>query len=186
MPPNTFPILLRHGTTTAKPGFCIGQHDIPLSVEGKLAAQGITDRWPDNIERIICSDLCRAIQTAEPLVKRFGLSLEIEPQLREISFGEWENQSWDTLYQNHPKQMQRWGNNWLDEAPPQGESARDLYLRVSQWWQSLAEAQNPLSSTTVIVAHAGSLQALACHLQNQPLEQLFELDIKHCTPLQLV
>ena len=39
---------------------------------------------------LYASPLLRARQTAEPIARRTGLSLRLEPGFREISYGEWE------------------------------------------------------------------------------------------------
>lgn len=176
--------LVRHGATEPREDICIGQLDVSLSEDGRNAVVEVANRWPGELpRRLFCSDLKRARETAALLRSGQNIELVEEPRLREINLGEWQGRHWDDIHRSDPQQLQRWGENWATHAPPAGETASQLCDRVADWYDDL-QRQQPIS--TLVVAHAGSLAALACHLHRQPPARLFDYTFEHCAPLQLI
>ncbi|HYF51088.1 MAG TPA: histidine phosphatase family protein [Planctomycetota bacterium] len=61
-----------------------GHIDVPLNEAGREMARLLAGREDlSQVSRVLCSDMCRAVQTAEPLAKRLGLPIEREINLRE-------------------------------------------------------------------------------------------------------
>jgi probable phosphoglycerate mutase len=84
-------LVIRHGHAegNAEHRF-IGQTDVPLDDLGRLQARALANRLEANpIDRIVSSDLGRAIDTITPLAEAIGVSIERDPRLREIANGEW-------------------------------------------------------------------------------------------------
>ncbi len=84
-------LVIRHGHAqgNAEHRF-IGQTDVPLDDLGHLQAGALAARLQSTpIDRIVSSDLSRAIDTITPLAAAIGISIERDPRLREISNGEW-------------------------------------------------------------------------------------------------
>lgn len=174
-------LLLRHAACDNPAGFCLGQRDLPLSAAGEAQARELHRRWAGEWPtRVWCSDLRRARQTAELLLAGTGIRARPDTRLREIHLGDWQGGDWDSLYREQPQQLQRWGEHWLDEAPPGGESGRSLYRRVAEWAR---ECLDPDGEPTLVVAHAGSLRALACALDDRGPEHLFERSFSLCAPV---
>lgn len=177
-------ILLRHGLSEIPLDRCIGQYDAPLSPQGRAEVADLAAHWPHEApQRIFSSDLGRCAETAQIIAAAMNLPLCTDARLREISFGSWENTLWDDIYQADPALMTKWGEDWLNTAPPGGETVRELQQRVIACFTSICQAP-PLP--TLIVAHAGSLRALSCHLSCQPIKQLFDYQFKHAQPLKLI
>ena len=91
--------LVRHGETEWNLGQRIqGHRDMPLNATGLNQAQalavGLTEQ---RFSAIYCSDLQRARQTAEPLAKALGMTVNIEPELRERNFGCCEGQTFEEI-----------------------------------------------------------------------------------------
>ena len=171
--------LLRHAKASFSSGECIGQLDLPLSGEGEQQVRQLVANWPLQVPaKIYCSDSTRARDTALPIASALNIPCEFNPRLREIHFGEWEGQSWEQLYRDHPKLMARWGEDWINTAPPGGETGRQLYQRVSA-------ASRQIEPGSLVVAHAGSLRALYCALRAQPLKNLFQMSFAHAVPLEV-
>ncbi len=158
--------------------YCIGQWDVALTDKGRKQIETLARDWTAAIPgEIVCSDLHRAHETAQLISGHLDIPCSVDKRLREINFGDWENRSWDDIYRQDPLLMSRWGENWLDTCPPGGENVRQLYERVG-------ESLSQLSSNTLVVAHAGSLRAMRCHLLNTSPQQLFEYTFEHGVPLQ--
>lgn len=84
-------LIVRHGHAegNAEHRF-IGQTDVPLDEMGHLQARALADRLRAGpIDRIVSSDLRRAIDTITPLAEAIGVPIKHDPRLREISNGEW-------------------------------------------------------------------------------------------------
>ena len=176
--------LVRHGVTEAAAGMCVGQRDTPLSASGRIAVVEAGKRWPGQLpKRLFCSDLQRAHETAALLIDNRDIEPLVDPRLREIDLGAWQGRQWDDIHDSEPEQLARWGEAWLTYAPPGGETGEQLYTRVADWYSDLKLAERV---PTLVVAHAGSLAALACHLQKRSPEHLFDYGFEHCTPLQLI
>ena len=152
--------LVRHGEVDAEPGRCWGWTDLELADEAAtreaLAAQlGLLDPAP---ARIVCSDLGRARATARLLGELVGVEPEPTPALRELHFGVWEGRSWPEIEQRWPELYWAYMERWRERAPPGGESWLELVERVGHlWYEGLVARRSP----TVVVAHQGSLRALA-------------------------
>lgn len=177
-------ILLRHATCGAPPGHCLGQRDLPLDAPGREAVRALRQNWQQGWpERVACSDLARARETAERLVAGTGAAITRDPRLREISLGAWEGRCWDALYREQPSLLAHWGEHWLEVAPPGGESGKALFARVAHWYRDWQASGAP---PCLVVAHAGSLRALACLAQGRGPEALFDCHFEHCAPLSLL
>jgi 2,3-bisphosphoglycerate-dependent phosphoglycerate mutase len=68
-----------------------GQGDPALSPEGRIQAEKVCARLAAaDIDAIYVTSLRRTAETAEPLVRRLGIAAMVEPDMREVSVGEWE------------------------------------------------------------------------------------------------
>ena len=85
-------LLVRHGETDWNAdGRLQGHTDRPLSEFGRLQAQRLAEELEgEQLEAIYSSDLARARETAEIVSERLGLPVELNPDLREKDWGNWE------------------------------------------------------------------------------------------------
>lgn len=91
---------------------------------------------------------------ARLLAGQLGLPLRIDERLREISLGVWQGQAWSAIEARDSARLHAWLSNWIDVAPPDGESAMHLLLRLRSWWRELP------SGCHLLVAHAGVMRGL--------------------------
>ena len=156
--------LVRHTAPAIEIGRCYGSTDVPLD-ESTFAAElpEIARRLPDD-GLIISSPLTRCRRLAEAIAARRGhADVQIERDLRERSFGDWEGKQWDDIAHS---QINDWRDNFLDYAPPNGESVRALQTRVTAAWQRWSASQiTPL----IVIAHAGPLAVLRALMMNETL-----------------
>src|ERR1700684_516802 len=90
-------LLIRHGTTDMAGKLC-GSMDPPLNDVGRGQANDLVSLLRSrDIRLIYASDLLRAVQTAEYLSSDLSIPIVVRPDLREISFGEWEGRRWSEL-----------------------------------------------------------------------------------------
>ncbi|TGD24150.1 histidine phosphatase family protein [Companilactobacillus suantsaicola] len=133
--------LIRHGQTKAnvlkmKQGN-INTEITYLTKKGQQQAQNLAERFDISFaDRIICSPLKRAQQTAEILNQKYQLPITLDNRLREISYGEWDGQKNADLRKLHPNAYNEYWNDALPtykQYAPHGESFEDVIDRVSDF-----------------------------------------------------
>jgi probable phosphoglycerate mutase len=161
---------IRHGETDWNvEGRLQGRHDIPLNARGREQAAHSGAILRDLLARdnrdpaaldFIASPLGRARQTMELARGAMGLASDdyrVEPQLAEISFGDWEG---FTIAQLHSRDPQRIAARQQDKwhfLPPGGESYEMVAARMRDWYEALTR-------DTVAAAHGGTARGLIAHL----------------------
>ncbi len=148
---------MRHCAPQIAKGVCLGQLDVPLNADGRAHAQRIADEWSmPEPTWLVCSDLLRTQQTAEPIARRFGLTVKLDARLRELAMGEFTGRSWDEIYASEPETFARWGEHFISEGPPGGESYLSQQTRVCA---AFAE-YSVRPGSGLIVTHQGALRVL--------------------------
>jgi probable phosphoglycerate mutase len=137
---------LRHADTAwSREGRIQGRSDQPLLdnsfVEVPKAFRGM---------RIVTSPLKRCMQTAALLG---ALDAPREPRLVEMDWGDWEGHTLSDLRERLGEAMRDNEARGLDFRPPNGESPREVLLRVKTW---LREVNEP----TLAVTHRGVIRAV--------------------------
>lgn len=151
-------VLIRHAEFVKPvPGAYYGQSDLPLTEQGEAQARSLS-RWlkaiaPD-ISRIECSDLKRAVRTAELALP--VCQPELNHSLREISFGKWEGRTYAQI-KDEPEFSQYAGGG----PAPGGESAADFAARVIK---AADDFLSQCEGTCAIVAHAGPIRHIIAHM----------------------
>ena len=167
-------LLIRHGQAgDSSVKRYIGQTDIDLTTRGVAQARALA-RWlaPVPLERIVCSDLLRSMQTARFLVEAKGVPLEPDSGLREICLGSWEGLPMAQVREDNFQAYEQRGRDLAGYRPPGGESFADLQSRVVPVIRDiLAQATGPVA----IVGHAGVNRVMLCHWLGLPLDRLFSL-----------
>ena len=148
---------LRHGETdwNAK-NLSQGAVDIPLNETGlaqaRVAAGKLRNR---GITTILCSDLSRAKVTAEIVSEQLGLPVQVDPALREVSFGVQEGQP-----------MSEWFSEWVAGTitPDGAESFRALRVRAS----GAINRALALPAPVLVVAHGAFFRAIRAEMGLEP------------------
>jgi broad specificity phosphatase PhoE len=120
-------------------------------------------------DAVVSSDLQRAHQTAELLASRLGCPLRGDRDLRELHFGAWEGRTWAEIERADPARYASFMRNWRSARAPGGESYAELAERVQRALTRIVAAR------CVVVAHAGSLRALASCLLDISSARAMEL-----------
>ena len=126
--------LIRHPAVKLNPGICYGQTDVALAANFTQAIHLIQAKLSVLPEEkiIVTSPLQRCWQLATQLSE--GSKVIIDNRLQELNFGAWEMQPWKAI---PPEQLQWWLDDYVNRAPPQGESYQSLFERSQDGWQSL-------------------------------------------------
>jgi glucosyl-3-phosphoglycerate phosphatase len=155
LPPDRL-ILVRHGESTWNAEERLqGQLDPPLSDRGReqsRALAAVVDGVPD--ERIVCSDLARARETAELIGLRPG---RFDPRWREIDVGSWGGRTAAEI-DAQGGELTNWRGG--PRTAPDGEPWDAFAARVSGAADELIAA----GGSWLVVCHGGCIRAVAAHV----------------------
>lgn len=147
-------ILVRHTRPDVAPGICYGLTDLDCAdsfageaaaVRAALAAEGAFDA-------IISSPLRRCRRLAESLGAELGQNIEIERDIREMDFGDWEGRRWDAIGRDA---LDRWAGDFMHARDHGGESVAMLAARV----EAVLAAHRARPGRTLWVTHMGVIRA---------------------------
>ena len=162
-------LLLRHGRTVWNlEGRAQGHTDVELDAVGhqqaKAAAEVVAALAPT---RIVTSDLRRATQTAAYLEAATGLTADLEPRLRETSWGVREGLTLAEFAVQHPEEHAAWEASGRTRAIAGGEAEEDVLARVRAAMRDLITAAAP-GERIVVVSHGGALKSAVAALLDWP------------------
>ncbi|GBE31164.1 MAG TPA: histidine phosphatase family protein [Nitrospirae bacterium] len=176
--------LIRHGQTEGSDENRYKGHiDVPLSDEGMKQVGRLSDHMSglfnngsgsSGLSHIYCSDLVRAVRTAEIIGKPFGLMPDIIPQLRERSFGQWEGMTFDEIRETYPGEFDAWVKNPLEFSPVGGESTLEVRGRVMPVFYELVGRHE--GGSIALVAHGGINRIVLCDILGIPLLHIFRIE----------
>jgi alpha-ribazole phosphatase/probable phosphoglycerate mutase len=185
--------LIRHGETEgAESRRYKGHIDVPLSENGiqqiKRVADFIVGAGPcacpgqpqgvvptdKMLTAVYCSDLSRAIKSAEIIAGPHGLKPIVVEDLKERSFGEWEGMTFDEIKEKWPDAFNAWAANPLKFSPMGGESTIEVRDRVRKTFGEIVERHK--EQDIAVVSHGGVIRVLLCELLGMPLENIFRID----------
>jgi len=131
--------LIRHGRVADEwHGRIYGDLDVPLSPEGERELERAAAALDGTIlAAVLSSGLSRAEFGASLLRRTRGYERRDEPELREISRGDWRGKTFEELEEAEPGAMAAWRAS-ADVRPPAGESLVDLAARVIPRLDALA------------------------------------------------
>jgi len=174
MPEMTTVWLVRHGLPDAVNGRCYGRHDVPLSAEGirqaKNVAMGLAK---ESISHIYSSGLRRALDTARIVAEPHGLVVQTIDELAEIDFGHLEGLSYEEIEKRSPDVFQLWMTRPTEIQFPDGESFRQMSLRVIAALDVLLSRHR--NQSIAVVAHAGVIRIILCKALSIPDKEVFRL-----------
>jgi probable phosphoglycerate mutase len=157
-------ILVRHGETEwNRLGRIQGHLDSPLNGQGMAQAESVAARLErEPFDRLVCSDLGRAISTAMIIAGRTGHKVETDARLRERHYGIFQGMTRAQARAAHPHAYAEYEVEDVDHAIPGGESTRQCFHRNLACLQELAARH--AGGCLVVVAHGGVLDGLHRHV----------------------
>lgn len=169
--------LARHGETddNREPIRVQGFTDTPLNDTGRRQAAELAGRvTPMGFVSLWSSDLSRARETAEIVGHRTGLSVRLDPRLREANRGEWEGRRFIDIEREEPERYAAWRTEPATFRFPGGESLRDQLERVTA---SLADVRRNGEQPSLVVCHGGSIRVALCALDPRGLAIFHQFEI---------
>ena len=144
-----------------------GWEDIPLNEKGIEQAQALGKHLAtlkatgDGVDAIYTSDLKRAHHTASILADSLGLTLNIEPGVRERHFGVLQGLIYGEMDQQAPEAAKVWRSRDPDAELPGGESLGFFHQRVVQAIDDIAAKH--LGQRVMVVSHGGAMDIIWRH-----------------------
>jgi len=154
-------LLVRHGDT-GLPGRFIGRTDVPMSSAGNAQIQVlkglVKSRRP---VKIMSSPMLRCVETANILSNHVGLDYSLEPEIREIDFGEWETMTFEEIRLRYPEESSLWLKLDSSFRFPGGESLEKFQERIAVFWERLKSMPE---DAFLLTTHGGVIRGLICLL----------------------
>jgi probable phosphoglycerate mutase len=154
--------LIRHGETTWNAERRLQGHtDIPLNRRGVLQAEQMAlalKKTQMSFDALYTSDLKRAVDTANAVVKSLGINAITEDIFRERNFGCLQGLSIDEAPLCKPDIWQAHLARELDHELEGGESILQFAVRVEKALQLIQERHT--GKTILVVSHGGTLDMM--------------------------
>lgn len=168
-------LLMRHPPVNVPAGVCYGQSDVPL-LDGW--EQGLLEQLDamHRVGRILSSPLSRCREPAQWLSEHLSVPIDQDHRLMELNFGAWEGRRWESF---DGPESRAWADDFVQRAPPGGESFRTLAGRVHA---ALPDAPD---SDCLIVTHGGPIRALLAMAAGDSLADAFRRDVPHAELITL-
>lgn len=157
-------ILVRHGATawTESGRYQGSTANVPLSATGWLQAGCLaTALEPLRITGVVCSPLCRAVETATCIATPHGLTAVPLPAFRELSLGDWEGLTSSEATARDPELHKRWQKSPAIARPPGGETLQEAAERTIPALKALIAEYT--GEKVVLVMHNLIIRVLLCH-----------------------
>jgi broad specificity phosphatase PhoE len=132
-------------------GLASGWFDVALSEKGEVQARALGERRrPDNVAAVFCSDLTRAVRTAEIAFGDRGIPIIRDARLRECNYG--------SLTRRAASEIDAQRSLRVTTPFPDGESYQQVASRVATWLTDVVEAF--AGQTVLVVGHRATFYAL--------------------------
>ena len=167
----------RHGETIWNAeGKIQGRSDPELSRKGHIQSLALFERLRDRpLSAIYTSTLRRSIQTAEPIARHLGLSIEKRPELDEIAFGIFEGKQFSDVTGELREEWERFKQDRLTYHIPGGaENYTDVAKRLRPFRERIL--QDHQGQEILIVAHRGANRMLVGMLLEFSLQKCLEIE----------
>jgi probable phosphoglycerate mutase len=170
--PLTTVVLIRHGRTHLTESKRIsgrGGEDPKLSdlgrIDARMAAEAVSQigksgPWSflNPVSAIVASPIQRTKDTANIIANEIGLSVSLNENIAEISFGDWDGSTNDEVKEKWPNEFAAWQGSW-DVAPPNGESLADFDSRVMAGLKQIVDEN--AGKTVAVVSHVMPIRGIA-------------------------
>ena len=157
-------IAIRHGETEWNvQGREMGQLDSPLTPRGRRQAQAIADRLSrEYFSALYCSDLGRAVETAEIVAAASGVRAVVNIGLRERHMGIFQGLTKAEMAQRYPSEYSAYRRLGHSYQIPNGESGQQRLDRSVRVFSALASEH--VEGTIIAITHGGFLMGFFEHV----------------------
>ena len=168
--------MIRHGDTDwIGKAFAGRQPKVHINERGRAQADALAGRLAAaGIAALYSSPLERAIDTAQPLARRLGLTITKRDRLTEIDTGDWTGESFKKL--EPTEQWQRFLSFRSSTRVPGGELMLDIQARVVTELEELRELHP--DETVALFSHADVIRFAFAHYAGIAIDLAYRLEIR--------
>ncbi|SHH45160.1 phosphoglycerate mutase [Caloranaerobacter azorensis DSM 13643] len=179
--------ITRHGETEwNKLGKMQGWKDSNLTIKGIEDAKKLGKSLAHiEFDKIYCSPLRRAIDTANYIKGDKNTEIIITESLKEMGFGSWEGMEYSKISESYPTQHFNFWNKPHLYKPIDGESFDVLFDRVQKVLNDIINCNN-YGDNILIVTHAVVIKAIYAIIKNYSLENFWNPPFIHGTCLTIL
>ncbi len=151
-------LLIRHGQTDWNvEGRWQGHLDPPLNATGIEQAHALAEHLRGRpISAVYSSDLARARMTAGQIAEALGLPVQEDVRWRELNLGVFQGLTTSEINSRYPEEARQLRENYLDFAPPEGETRRAMQDRALAAYEDILAHET--GAETAIVSHGGTIR----------------------------
>lgn len=151
-----------------------GWYDGKITAKGRRQIAALAERFKDeHIDALYSSDLSRTRETAGAITKYHDLELHIEPRLREVRMGSWEDVPWGNLSYLYPEAMAAFNDDPDRWTAPGAETFPELRHRMKDIVLELAARHD--GQTIACVSHGMAIRALMADLLDVKSEDIYKV-----------
>lgn len=141
-----------------------GWYDALVTDNGFAQMKCLEERFRDiPVDTVWSSDLYRTKTTARAVYEPKGLTIQTDPQLRELNFGTWEDKTWGEVYQHEEDEIIRFNASDPTWRAPGGENLAEAGARLQQAITRIAR-ENP-DKTVAIFSHGTAIRQFLANVQ---------------------
>jgi probable phosphoglycerate mutase len=168
-------LLIRHGLHVFGGDRIAGRTaGVELSPSGREQADRLVDRLAAlPLDALYSSPMERTLETARPLARARGLTVQVRDDLGEIDYGEWTGAALDDLRGTRP--WEQWNTFRSGHRAPGGEAMIAVQARIVSALRLLWEHHGDAS--VALVTHGDVIRAALAHCLGAPLDFLLRMEI---------
>lgn len=166
--------LLRHGVCEDGQIYR-GRTDSALTPAGEQQMLAVLEglQW----QTIITSPLQRCQKVARALAQRYKIPLEVNPNLVELDFGDWEGCRLDEVWAAQQKKVMQFWQDPVRNPPPGGESLADMQARVVSVIHEIHHQHR--GEDVLVVTHGGVVRLCIGYLLQMPIRATRQLSVDY-------
>jgi 2,3-bisphosphoglycerate-dependent phosphoglycerate mutase len=170
-------VLIRHGETDWNvEGRIQGHLQIPLNRRGRAQAESLgTHLQGTRFDAVYSSDLLRALQTAQAIVRHSGHEIREDMRLREWDLGVLAGLRRTQAEHDQPRAARIRRDYLVDEPIPGGESIRQRFARVTAAVSDIAVRHR--GECVLVVSHGGPIGDCYRRATGNRIEERMKIDL---------
>jgi probable phosphoglycerate mutase len=169
-------ILIRHGEVPGiDPPRFRGRMDLALTDRGQAQALALGEWVRDHftVTAIHSSPLTRCIDTAKAIAGPLAQEVRVSMDLTDSDYGRWTGLTHPDAAARDPEPFRAWQRDPCVNPPPDGETLRQVEVRVTGAVQAILRRYT--DGSVVLVTHDAIIRVLILHLLQAPLRNYTSL-----------
>ena len=162
--------VIRHTKPAVESGICYGQVDLDVAQTFEAEAKITQSKLPKHVEYVYSSPLLRCRKLADYLYPNKAL---LDSRIMEYNFGDWEGLAWNNIEQSA---LTHWMENYLDSAPPNGETMTFMIQRIGEFIEELKKLD---AKNIIIITHSGVVRVLHHIIEHLEIKATFNITVEY-------